>query len=164
MLWKCSSILCEVLPILKSKTLHSAACYLLNESGDCFVLTVVHKGEKWRVLLRDDMKNRMFLTLLTPLPCGRNQMIVIAFRPVCKLEIQRPSGPALFCISILGAHCSAPPPWSMLPSPLAWTWHKSVPPTPICALAHLPQPLLYTSNLTMYVPCSDPFMASHWPI
>ena len=47
MLRKCLGILCKVLPILKSETLHSAACYLLNATGDYFVLMVAHKGEKW---------------------------------------------------------------------------------------------------------------------
>lgn len=43
-LWKCLCILCEVLPTVKSETWHSVACYLLNETGDYFVLMI---GGKW---------------------------------------------------------------------------------------------------------------------
>ena len=84
---------------------------------------------------------------LLPFLCFMNQwLVVITIWPVCKLETQSSSGPTLSCIPTPRAAAQR----DLLGPSFHWLLpgfrHSSVLPTPIFALAHLPQPLPYSSS------------------
>lgn len=107
MLWKCLGILCKVLPILKSEILHSAAYCFLNKIGGYFVVMVAQKGQKWLKAgstKRWHYSSHYLWSSTLALLC--ESVIVIAIRPICKLETQHPSDPLCSAAPFLGSQLS----------------------------------------------------------